>query len=52
MSVKKSDATRASLISVYRMAAGGSPSMDPKLPWPSISGTSMVNGCASRTAAS
>ena len=25
-------------ISVYRMAAGGSPSMEPKLPCPSISG--------------
>ena len=24
--------------SVYRMAAGGSPSTEPKLPWPSISG--------------
>ncbi len=24
-------------ISVYRMAAGGSPSTEPKLPWPSIS---------------
>src|SRR5215469_9321771 len=34
------------------MAAGGSPSIDPKLPWPSISGTRMEKPWAMRTMAS
>ena len=34
--------------SVYRMAAGLSPSMEPKLPWPSTSGARSANGCAMR----
>jgi len=34
------------------MAAGGSPSTDPKLPCPSISGTRIEKGCAMRTMAS
>ena len=38
--------------SVYRMAAGGSPSTEPKLPWPSTSGRRMENSCAMRTSAS
>ena len=38
--------------SVYRMAAGLSPSMEPKLPWPSTSGTRITKGCAMRASAS
>jgi hypothetical protein len=38
--------------SVYRMAAAVSPSTEPKLPWPSISGTRMEKSCARRTSAS
>ena len=34
------------------MAAGRSPSTEPKLPWPSISGTRMEKSCAIRTIAS
>ena len=37
-SLSTSSAIRASLASVYRMAAGLSPSTDPKLPWPVTSG--------------
>ena len=33
-----SSASACSRASVYRIAAGGSPSIDPKLPWPSTSG--------------
>ena len=40
------------LASVYRIAAGGSPSTDPKLPWPSMSGARMLKSCASRTSVS
>ena len=47
-----SSAMRASLASVYRMAAGGSSSTLPKLPWPSTSGMRMENGWAMRTMAS
>ena len=35
-------ATASSRASVYRMAAGGSPSTEPKLPWPSTSGVAHV----------
>ena len=38
--------------SVYRMAAGGSLSTEPKLPWPSMSGMRMEKSCAMRTSAS
>jgi hypothetical protein len=38
MSASISVASRAMRTSVYRMAAGGSPSMEPKLPWPSTTG--------------
>ncbi len=38
--------------SVYRMAAGESPSMEPKLPWPSTSMARIVHGCARRTTVS
>ena len=39
--------------SVYRMAAGASsPPSEPKLPWPSISGSRIANGWAIRTSAS
>ena len=36
----------------FGSAAGGSPSTEPKFPWPSISGTRMENSCAMRTRAS
>ena len=36
-------------ISVYRMAAAASPSMEPKLPWPSTSGWRMEKSWAMRT---
>ena len=38
--------------SVYRMAAGGSLSTEPKLPWPSISGARIEKFWAMRTRAS
>ena len=38
ISARISVATAASRASVYRYAAAGSPSMEPKLPWPSTSG--------------
>ena len=38
ISESSSSAYRESLASVYRYAAGPSPSREPKLPWPSISG--------------
>ena len=41
-------ARRIILTSVYRMAAGGSPSMEPKLPWPSIKGYRNEKSWASR----
>ena len=40
------------LASVYRMAAAESPSMEPKLPWPSTSGRLMAKGWAMWTMAS
>mmetsp|Transcript_4941 Transcript_4941/g.15638 ORF Transcript_4941/g.15638 Transcript_4941/m.15638 type:complete len:216 (+) Transcript_4941:1889-2536(+) len=48
----ESRARRCSLHSVYRIAAGGSGSLDPKLPWPSTSGARREKGCAIRTSAS
>ena len=36
----------SSLLSVYLIAAGGSPSMDPKLPCPSTRGYLSENSCA------
>ena len=38
MSLRNSSARAVSLTSVYLMAAGGSPSRDPKFPWPSTKG--------------
>ena len=38
--------------SVYRMAAGLSPSMEPKFPWPSTSGPRSEKGWAMRASAS
>ena len=38
--------------SVYRMAAGGSLSTEPKLPWPSINGARIEKSWAMRTRAS
>ncbi len=38
--------------SVYRMAAGASPSMEPKLPCPSTNGSRMENSWAMRVSAS
>ena len=52
MSVSSKVEARASRTSVYRIAAGLSPSTEPKLPWPSISGTRMEKVCAMRTMAS
>jgi hypothetical protein len=43
---------RASRHSVYRYAAGGSPSIEPKFPWPSTVGWRMEKSCAMRTRAS
>ncbi len=42
----------ASRASVYRIAAGGSSSTDPKLPWPSTSVCRIEKLCAMRTRAS
>ena len=42
----------SSLASVYREAAGGSPSTEPKLPCPSMSGARIEKSCAMRTSAS
>ena len=42
----------ASRHSVYRIAAGGSGSIEPKLPWPSTSGARSEKSCAIRTSAS
>ena len=39
-------------VSVYRMAAGGSSSTEPKLPWPSSRGWRLAKVCTSRTRAS
>ena len=47
-----SSAMGAIRASVYRIAAGGSLSTEPKLPWPSTSGIRRENGCAMRTSAS
>ena len=47
--VSASDSRRAS---VYRYAAGGSPSTDPKLPWPSTRGYRMLKSCERRTSVS
>ena len=41
-----------SLASVYRYAAAESPSIDPKFPWPSISGYLKENSCTILTRAS
>ncbi len=49
MSRSISSAILAILASVYRMAAAGSPSMLPKLPWPSTSMYLRLNHCASLT---
>ena len=38
--------------SVYRIAAGGSASSDPKFPWPSTNVADMEKSCAMRTRAS
>ena len=47
-----SSAGVANRASVYRSAAGGSPSTLPKLPWPSTSGSRIDHDCAMRTMAS
>jgi len=41
-----------SLASVYRIAAGGSPSIEPKFPWPSTRGYRMLKSCESLTSVS
>jgi hypothetical protein len=48
MSSSISAATGLSLASVYRIAAGGSPWIDPKLPWPEIRRWRMFHHCAMR----
>ena len=40
------------LVSVYLMAAAGSPSIDPKFPWPSTKGRLIEKSCTIRTNAS
>ena len=52
MSRSISSARGAMRASVYRIAAALSPSMEPKLPWPSTSTPRMLYGCAMRTIAS
>ena len=52
ISRKSSRARLLSFISVYLYAAAPSPSIEPKFPWPSISGSLSVKSCAMRTAAS
>ena len=49
MSASISEAIFESLASVYLMAAGGSPSLDPKFPCPSTSGYLSEKSCAMRT---
>ena len=44
--------TRVSAVTQYRIAAGGSSSIEPKLPWPSTSGARSENSCAIRTSVS
>ena len=51
-SASNSSAIGANRASVYLMAAGGSPSTLPKLPWPVISMWRIENGWAMRTRAS
>ena len=48
-SPRSSSETRCMRTSVYRIAAAPSPSMEPKLPCPSTSGTLSENVCAMRT---
>jgi hypothetical protein len=45
-------AIRARRASVYRMAAAGSSSIEPKLPWPSTSSLRIENSWAMRTSVS
>lgn len=47
-----SRASAVSLHSVYRIAAAGSGSLEPKLPWPSMRGERNEKSCAIRTSAS
>ena len=51
MSLSISTARGVILASVYLMAAGESPSMDPKLPWPSTSVSLSAKSCAMRASA-
>ncbi len=52
MSASRNPAGLSIRTSVYRMAAGLSPSIDPKFPWPSSSGSDIEKSCAIRTSAS
>ena len=52
MSLRSCMAALVILASVYRMAAAESPSMEPKLPWPSTKGKLMAKGWAMWTMAS
>ena len=52
ISRKSSSASGVMRASVYRIAAGLSPSIEPKLPWPSTSIPRITNGCAMRASAS
>ncbi len=52
ISANSSVAIRAILASVYLIAAGESPSIEPKLPWPSTSKYLVEKSCATLTMAS
>jgi hypothetical protein len=52
MSRSISVASRARRASVYRMAAAGSLSIEPKLPWPSTNGSRRLKSWARRTSVS
>jgi hypothetical protein len=52
MSASISPASRVIRHSVYRMAAGGSLSIEPKFPWPSTIGYRIEKSWAMRTRAS
>ena len=51
-SFKSSSASGSNLASVYLIAAAGSPSTEPKLPWPFTSVIRILKSCAIRTIAS
>ena len=52
MSLIKNDEASDNFASVYLIAAAESPSIEPKLPCPSIRGTLILKSCANLTIAS